>query len=147
MAAPSSRRPLAVRSSLRMLLLALTAFAIGFPIWYRWPYEERVDEPEYRNLADYWHAATWQRQWGGGRIRHGRQYIRWKGKVMRSEMYQQDLLHGPCEYHESIGSKETGQYVNGKKSGEWKSFNSQGKLIQAMTWKEGVLHGLGCSIR
>ena len=24
--------------SLRVLLLAITAFAIGFPIWFRWPY-------------------------------------------------------------------------------------------------------------
>jgi hypothetical protein len=26
--------------SLRLLLLAVTTFAIGFPIWYRWPIEE-----------------------------------------------------------------------------------------------------------
>jgi len=39
---PCPRLPDAARGcncSLRLLLLAFTAFAIGFPIWYRWPYE------------------------------------------------------------------------------------------------------------
>ena len=30
--------------SLRLLLIAFTAFAIGFPIWYRWPYQKSLDE-------------------------------------------------------------------------------------------------------
>ena len=36
-AAPRRSR---LQFGLRMLLLGLTAFAIGFPIWYRWPFEE-----------------------------------------------------------------------------------------------------------
>jgi len=35
---------LRLQFSLRLLMLALTAFAIGFPIWYRWPYQTVVEE-------------------------------------------------------------------------------------------------------
>jgi hypothetical protein len=37
----TSRRRFSLRYSLRVLLLGLTAFAIGFPVWYRRPYEEQ----------------------------------------------------------------------------------------------------------
>src|SRR5437762_9454169 len=64
--------------SLRLLLVAFTAFAIGFPIWYRWPYHETVvnrfptgpvDAPTGMDQST--EVTTWQRQWGGGKLKHG----------------------------------------------------------------------------
>src|SRR5262245_49702478 len=66
------------RFSLRVLLIALTVFAIGFPIWYRWPYGET--EMIYRQVGGIPNntlpplgriVKIWQRQWGGGRLQHG----------------------------------------------------------------------------
>ena len=47
------RWPLRPRFSLRLLLLGVTAFAVGFPIWYRWPYveEELTGSAEQESVA------------------------------------------------------------------------------------------------
>lgn len=58
--------------SLRVLLVAFTAFAIGFPIWYRWPYRETIEKRD-PATGKLWSTRiiTWQRQWGGERLPHG----------------------------------------------------------------------------
>ena len=72
-----ARRRLPLRFSLRMLLIAVTAFAIGFPVWYRWPYTEVEVHYRERNgqpdKSQPWGrtVTSWQRQWGGGRLKHG----------------------------------------------------------------------------
>src|SRR5438034_10302208 len=82
----SALRPRATRLqfSLRLLLLAITAFAIGFPIWYRWPYQEVLDErdPLTRAVTSK-RILNWQRQWGGDRLLHGKQerHYFWGGRV------------------------------------------------------------------
>ena len=67
---PNRRWTLRLQFSLRLLLLALTAFAIGFPIWYRWPFEEtdyqypggdKTRPPMGKSVK------TWRRSWGGGK--------------------------------------------------------------------------------
>jgi hypothetical protein len=109
---PAPRRSFFVfRFSLRLLLLAVTAFAIGFPIWYRWPYAE--EEPVYPmtnigtrsavNLVpDERHGpsqrivTTWQRKWGGGRARQGaKTTFDRSGTVLSVEHYVDDVLEGP----------------------------------------------------
>src|SRR5215813_10864191 len=69
---PVCPRPWRIQFSLKLLLVAFTAFAIGFPIWYRWPYEEVEDvSPTSKTKR----VITWQRQWGGSRIKHGRERV------------------------------------------------------------------------
>ena len=66
---PTAARPRRWRLqfSLRVLVLALTAFAIGFPIWYRWPYREATVHRDSTGAVAARRITTWQRQWGGGR--------------------------------------------------------------------------------
>src|SRR5688572_14039685 len=81
--------------SLRSFLFAVTAIGLGFPAWYRWPYETTVvpsqefvvdphcgqrspKDPDYRYSRV---TKTWQRQFGGPPLPHGvcRKYI--KGRL------------------------------------------------------------------
>src|SRR5262245_24123007 len=95
------------RFSLRVLLLAVTAFAIGFPIWYRWPYEER---PPFIGARDV--VITWQRQWGGGRVGIQRIYFGDDSVftyTLRNDMGQK---HGPCTLDDRNGCRTLGQYFD-----------------------------------
>src|SRR5262245_65177422 len=86
--------------SLRLLLLALTAFAIGFPIWYRWPFEEV--EREYSSAkvstANKPYATitrTWRRKWGGGKVQHGRTVNEREGGSLKFvEYFENGQRHG-----------------------------------------------------
>jgi len=113
--------------SLKLLLIAFTAFAIGFPIWYRWPYEETTAMPGGSLII------TWQRQWGGGRAKHGLE--RWvaggSGQTVQSIIYRNGLRHGP--YTDSQGTR--GQYENGSKEGVWTEPN------RTTSWHRGKLDG------
>src|SRR6185295_1137871 len=107
--APSARPGwLRLQFSLRLLLLAFTAFAIGFPVWYRWPYEEAVINP----TAIASQITTWQRQWGGGRVKHGPQRLIAGGEIVESVMYLNGLRHGPYQRDEVRG-----QFVDDLKDG------------------------------
>src|SRR5438874_5953770 len=75
--------------SLRLLLLALTAFAIGFPIWYRWPYVESGPSASMASER----TITWQRQWGGGRLRHGPEITK-SGGITSTVNYRRGKKHG-----------------------------------------------------
>jgi len=70
------------RFSLRLLLLALTAFAVGFPIWYRWPYEKRV------TVCGQALVTTWRRQWGGTQVQHGPQMEWFNGRLIWTATYR-----------------------------------------------------------
>src|SRR6478736_5135829 len=88
---PVQPRPWRLQFSLKLLLIAFTAFAIGFPIWYRWPYEATdVDSTG----TTRW-VTTWQRQWGGGRLKHGLERVISGGQIVQSTMYHNGLRHGP----------------------------------------------------
>jgi hypothetical protein len=127
--AMSTNRPrrLRLQFSLRLLLLVLTAFAIGFPIWYRWPYTEVT--------AKGTRTTTWQRQWGGGRLQHGTQTLR-QGKLVQTSNYRRGEPHGP--YMTKFGDKvvERGQYVAGKKEGVWTYAERA-----SVNWHRGQLDG------
>ena len=115
--------------SLRLLLLAFTAFAVGFPIWYRWPYEEREIWPSGAQLANT--TTTWQRQWGGGRLMHGVERVEVAGQTYEVTTYFNGKKHGPyITYGFMTGSDGqkcvsgriplvTGQYADDEMDGVW----------------------------
>jgi hypothetical protein len=133
------RRRLPLRFSLRVLLLAFTAFAVGFPIWYRWPYEE-VDSAASKSPGVK-RIITWQRQWGGGRVKHGPESTYRNGELILRMTFRKGVLHGPYESRQRNGFREVGQYADGKKEGLWRSFNRQGTLVIAAHWQNDQLDG------
>jgi len=144
--APKPRRS-RLQFSLRLLLLAFTAFAIGFPIWYRWPYREEEiryyqkngqPDPSRINARI---VATWQRQWGGGKKQHGPCWVwRESGDVRTIDHYRNGVRNGPFLL-QSDGYDIAGQFVDGEKDGEWLTTHS-GKVLRRETFDRGVLHGL-----
>jgi hypothetical protein len=119
------------RFGLRELLLAFTAFAIGFPIWYRWPYVETVTE----RGTHYTSVCTWQRQWGGGRRKHGIERQILDGHTISVTTYRSDQCHGPCEFDNLAGHRITGNFDCGLKAGIWTEVtNGQS---QTTFWERG----------
>lgn len=121
------RRRFALRFSLRVLLIAFTAFAIGFPIWYRWPYQQeepqylmRNGQPDKSQPPQETLVTTWQRQWGGGRLKQGPEWTLRGGKQFARATYRNGVLHGPFEYGDKATLLEQGHFDDGKKSGEWR---------------------------
>jgi hypothetical protein len=109
-AANTPRPWLRPRFGLRLLLLAFTAFAVGFPIWYRWPYEER--EVAEAGVSRVERITTWQRQWGGGRLKRGPERHTIDGVIFRSTNYRDGRKHGPhTEYTLIDGADSRGLYV------------------------------------
>jgi hypothetical protein len=115
---------LRLQFSLRLLLIAFTGFAIGFPIWYRWPYEET------ESTATKQRITTWQRQWGGGRLKNGPARQISGGVTIESLVYRNGLRHGPYE-----ASWASGQFVNDLKEGVWTAPD------RTSTWHRGKLDG------
>ncbi len=138
-AAPPTRRTrLTPRYSLRLLLVAFTAFAIGFPVWYRWPYEVREPLGTWPNM---FRATTWQRQWGGGRLKHGPDRIVMGKQLVRLENYRDGVLDGPFQDHWSDGKLHVqGQLKNGERDGLWIE-QVQGTVVARTHWKGGKLDG------
>jgi hypothetical protein len=157
-AANTPRSWLRPRFSLRVLLLAVTAFAIGFPIWYRWPYEEVEQLPSsFRGIpsVDEKRATTWQRQWGGSRLKHGPERHLVNGKTQTETNYREGKKHGrylayPIEYIRpnnvpsripsvtcSAEPATAGQYVDGMKEGVWTY--STGNNKSTLTWRRDQL--------
>ena len=121
-ARPSRRLPL--RFSLRLLLVAVTAFAIGFPIWYRWPYEEEevryamdaAGKPDLSRPPDTRRVITWQRQWGRGLEKHGEERYYLGGTLV-----------------------QTKTYWLGEKDGTWSYFGYDGKETTRLKYRQGRL--------
>jgi hypothetical protein len=106
---------------LRVLLLLFTALAIGLPICYRWPYEEELADVLPRSLADPFdrlpsddpfgppptrvrRITTWQRQWGGDKLKHGvERHVGTGGS--RSTTYRLGKRHGPYLEREVMVSR------------------------------------------
>jgi len=147
--APKPRR-WRLQFSLRLLLLALTAFAIGFPIWYRWPYEET----EYRYPNDDKTlppegsvVRTWQRTWGGGRVKSGREVDEFRGVGPRGASikwirhYGGGLLHGKFEVYHGDKLTQSGQYERHQREGLWVEYDAKGKPVCTANWHEDRLDG------
>ena len=142
--APKPRRS-RLQFSLRLLLLAFTAFAVGFPIWYRWPFEETNEfdlDPFATGSGTTTITRTWRRTWGGGKIQSGREIeeVR-RGKFSRKTIryYDKDQLHGKFEMYEGGKLIQTGQYERGGREGKWVEYDSSGKVVCTATWHEDLL--------
>src|SRR5262245_32780733 len=120
--------------SLRLLLLAITVFAIGFPAWYRWPYQETKGDARASR------TTTWQRQWGGGRWKHGPGIAR-QSKLLEIAYYRQGKPHGLFLQKYGDQPAVQGQFVDGKKDGEWLRYDGRGGT-QVSLWHQGKLDGL-----
>jgi hypothetical protein len=122
-AANAPRSWLRPRFSLRVLLLAVTAFAIGFPVWYRWPYEEvEILPPSGRGKPVVeQRITTWQRQWGGEPLKHGPHRIVRDGKTFELTTYRNGRKHG--QYYLTFGDPKdaalSGQFVDDEMDGVW----------------------------
>ncbi len=146
-APPVPRRWLSPRFSLRVLLIAVTAFAIGFPIWHRWPYEEKqvtyaknaAGQPDLSRPPVAWRVITWQRQWGGGRQQHGQERYYVGGKLVELETHRDGQLHGPFKrFSVREGAiRESGQYAFGRPTGTWREFDFSGRESTRSEFKEG----------
>jgi hypothetical protein len=137
-ASSTSHSRLRPQFSLRLLLLSLTAFGIGFPIWYRWPYRETAILNGGRSSR----TTTWQRQWGGGRLEHGTQTLN-GGKITQIYTYRHGKQHGPYVLKLGQTQVETGQYVDGNREGEWAATHTgkHGPLTTRTTWRYNMFHG------
>jgi hypothetical protein len=145
-AASVAPRRLPLRFSLRILLVAVTLFAIGFPVWYRRPYEEVIVQDfsgdpfavSKKRLT----TTTWQRQWGGGRFKHGVERVVRDGKTSTLTTYHGGRKHGPYQNHYNDGSLAmVGHYTDDEKDGTWTTFDPKGEVQLAATWRHGQLEG------
>jgi hypothetical protein len=119
--------------SLRLLLLSFTAFAIGFPIWYRWPYRETVEQRDPAGRLSSTRIITWQRQWGGDRLEHG---IAQTTRIVAGTpfititTYARGKRHGPYSARfTKTQFSETGQYRNDMKEGRWITEHGEDRII------------------
>jgi hypothetical protein len=162
------RRRTRLQFSLRLLLFGLTAFAIGFPIWYRWPYrEEELRYPAKPDATGQWKqdtskppsrrvVRTFRRTWGGGKVQEGPEndYLP-DGTLLSVTHYQEGEKHGNhVAYQRYVDPSApggvatvlglTGSYDHGKKDGRWeeKHTDREGVGYRAMrTWRADVLDG------
>jgi hypothetical protein len=139
-------RRLRLQFSLRVLLVAFTLFAIGFPIWYRWPYAEvettyaMVGGQPDKSQPLGTFATKWQRTWGGGRVKHGpSSYEAADGSVRIVDHYANDIRSGPHRYYVNDTLAHSGQFAAGLKTGEWVHTSKFGEV--RISWKEGRRHG------
>jgi hypothetical protein len=142
---PDKRRRLLPRLqfSLRLLLLGLTAFAIGFPIWYRWPYQTVVEERDPKTgKVITTRASTWQRQWGAPPLRHGPERFE-AGNMVAVTNYVRGKKEGPYHAQNKTKYRESGQYHDDMKEGTWIRENRG--VVTNWNWHEGKSHGV-CQI-
>ena len=128
-----SRRWFAPRFSLRMLILIVTAAAVGSAVWWRWPVTQttvkKLGSREFRETSTY-HRGIW-----GNLIKHGVHRTTIDGELDLEEHYGEGVRHGP--YQKAGYAPAKGQYAVGKRHGLWE-FTSGG---QALTYefKKGKL--------
>src|SRR4051812_42893204 len=145
MSAPATANPSPIRLqfSLRLLLLALTAFAIGFPIWYRWPYEESTEKRSAAGNVIWQTTTTWQRQWGGDRLKNGiERTTRFVGTdpVNTTTTYVSGKREGAyATSFARIQFSETGQYADDEKEGRWVALHGKDRTVT--TWHRDLLDG------
>jgi len=134
------------RFSLRAFLLTFTAFAIGFPMWYRWPYEE-VESRGKTNSSLEAVVTTWQRQWGGMRQKHGEERLTIDGVAYETTTYRNGHKHGPYRRYFLIANTangivyrgelcHVGQFFDDKPDGVWIETINDKKTTN--TYRKGV---------
>lgn len=112
----SRRRP---QFSLKMLLIAVTAVAIGSAVWWRWPITETVARLEVSDVDgstyQIYETFTYHRGIRGDLIKHGLHRQTQNGQVWLEDRYREGVLHGPVFKWPGI----TGEYYGGEKHGTW----------------------------
>jgi hypothetical protein len=151
--ATAARPPWRMRFSLRRLLLLATAFAIAFPVWYRWPHEEVeygyptrwispvARTPDKSKPPTSRTVKTWQRTWGSLRPQHIRTVLEQYDYGVRDERnYKAGKLHGL--YSKTFADRLycTGQYSHDKRDGEWRTYEHGAVYIAQ--WKADRLDGV-----
>jgi hypothetical protein len=129
--------------SLRVLLVAFTAFAIGFPVWYRWPYVEIVEKHDGAGNLLSKRTITWQRQWGGGRLMHGtEETTQMVGGTpyAATTTYVKGMRQGPytTQFAKTRFSQK-GQYLDDMKEGRW--IAQLGEYQTVTNWHRDLRHG------
>jgi len=149
--APPKPRRSRLQFSLRVLLLGLTAFAIGFPIWYRWPFEEVEQKyfgadpfaPPRASASQKPYATitrTWRRTWGGGKVQSGRTVTDSRqGRSKTVEYFENGVRHGAFEVYFDGRLIRSGRYEQGKREGTWIDHNT--KATTTSNWHQDVLDG------
>ena len=147
--APPKPRRSRLQFSLRVLLLGLTAFAIGFPIWYRWPFEEveyKYPSPDpfappgasktpYATIT-----RTWRRTWGGGKVQSGRTVAeRERGRFKTIEFFENGERHGLFESYFGGKLVRSGRYEHGKREGTWIDYSDDATCTAH--WRQDLLDG------
>src|SRR5262245_39496345 len=117
--------------SLRLLLAAFTSFAIGFPIWYRWPYQEAESLAAGDRAV---RITAWQRQWGGGRLKHGPERLIVNGQTAELTTYLRGRKEGPY-----WNGRLTGQFANDMREGVWTDDSQWFRRVE--TWHRDLLEG------
>jgi hypothetical protein len=125
--------------SLRLLLVTMLAFAVGFPIWYRWPYEEVEVQGKPPDAVT--RTTTWQRQWGGGRLRHGPEawsYVPFGSAITN---YENGIKEGPYLELRDGQVVASGRYRDGQRDGVWKRLGGPFSPHHTVNWQDGKLDG------
>jgi hypothetical protein len=146
------------RYSLRTLLIAVTAFAIGFPLWCRWPIREakleypRVTKqvgPRFIEVEDKTAppvsrtVTTWRRHWGKGHVKSGPTTVTYFGerKQVIVTHYDHDELHGPFSQTVQGSSNRTGRYEHGQREGLWVTSALDDGSEAKVPWHLDRVHG------
>lgn len=149
-AAPPTRRArLVPRYSLRLLLLAFTAIAIGLALWFR-PYKEETKfyyfelpngEPDTSRPFGR-RIDTWQRRWDGSRVKHGpaEQFANNDVAPWFRHSFRDGKQHGP-EVCSHDGYTFASNYEGGLQHGVATVYRSDGSIVYSTMWSRGELHG------
>ncbi len=121
----SPRRWFAPRFSLRMLMLMVTAAALGSAFWWRWPVTQTTDRE--RGVQVLRETFTYHRGLRGELIKHGVHRDTVAGEVILEEYYREGVLHGPYR-KSSYGNVITGEYYAGKQHGTWEFLPSPDEI-------------------
>jgi hypothetical protein len=149
--------------SLRALLIVFTAFAIGFPLWYRWPIREvKFEYPRATNNVGGKFVevedksappvsrtvTTWKRRWGKPHVKSGPTTTTfYPGKLDPDRLqvvvtnYEDDELNGP--YSETIKgrSKRVGYYEHGQRQGLCVYTDLPTGFESRVNWIADCVHG------
>ena len=121
----SRRRWFSPRFSLRMLMLLVTAAAVGSAFWWRWPVTQTTDRA--RGIQVLRETFTYHRGLRGELIKHGVHRETVAGEVILEEYYREGVLHGPYR-KSSYGKVITGEYYAGKQHGTWEFLPSPDEI-------------------
>jgi hypothetical protein len=131
--------------------LFISAFAVGFPVVYRWPFQDEEfryplgndGRPDLTKPPNAKIVTTWRRTWGGGSEKHGRRVTQnLNSSMLTVEHYERDLRHGAFTAYIDNEIVANGRYFAGQRDGTW-VFRAPGIDGQTtIQWHKGRVHGL-----